>query len=127
MVRFWSNPIELGAEVVYGLMHLQKSKPSGGWIRGDRPRIEDEREILRLKEEIIRLQAELDSKDAESGIEDIRSCYERTPNKMLDVKIFSDDRKEITQLKFPQSRLVDIGLGAIRLTRPYHSLPRRTA
>ncbi len=33
LVKFWQSETELGAEVLHGLMHLKKTKPTSGWIR----------------------------------------------------------------------------------------------
>ncbi|WP_405176342.1 DUF4062 domain-containing protein [Paenibacillus sp. FSL H8-0261] len=61
LVRYWSNPIELGSVVSRSLTKLIKSNPAIGWVRADK--ISDDgasKEILRLKNQVDRLKDELD-------------------------------------------------------------------
>ncbi|WP_053101356.1 DUF4062 domain-containing protein [Candidatus Rhodobacter oscarellae] len=34
LVKFWENPSQLGAEVAFSLMDIQRRHPSSGWVRG---------------------------------------------------------------------------------------------
>lgn len=61
LVRYWSNPVELGSVVSRSLTKLIRSNPAIGWVRADK--ISDDgasKEILRLKNQIEQLKDELD-------------------------------------------------------------------
>ena len=34
-MKYWKTPEELRTEVILGMVHLMKSKPATGWVRGD--------------------------------------------------------------------------------------------
>jgi len=62
-------------------MHVQQSNPSPGWIRGDRPRLQDEREIFDLKSKISDLEKRLGETiekqaNSEPEIEKIRELFD---------------------------------------------------
>lgn len=60
LVKFWSNPAELGSMVSRSMVHLINSTPAIGWIKADRvPEESASQEILRLRNRIDELEAEL--------------------------------------------------------------------
>lgn len=61
MARFWEDPRELGAEVVYGIMDARKRKPATGWVRADgRATPEAERKIAELRQQVAELELEIE-------------------------------------------------------------------
>ena len=61
MVRFWDDPKELGAEVVYGIMDARKRRPAIGWVRADGRATPDvEREVAELKQIIAELELQIE-------------------------------------------------------------------
>ena len=52
MVRYWSNPIELGSNVSRSLIKLIKNSPAIGWVKADALPSEDlTQEVLNLKKQ----------------------------------------------------------------------------
>lgn len=54
MVRFWTNPDELGLEVATSLAKLQKQFPAVGWVRADQAADQETYRALAEREEEIR-------------------------------------------------------------------------
>jgi hypothetical protein len=66
LVRFYSNPDELRAQVLQALNHSYNFKPQDGWVRGrNARRIEDLEEIAILQKKVINLEGELSAIRAE--------------------------------------------------------------
>lgn len=60
MVRYWTNPSELGSVVSRSVVNLKKQCPAIGWVRADSTVDENSmREILKLKQENDELKARL--------------------------------------------------------------------
>ncbi|GAC69925.1 DUF4062 domain-containing protein [Gordonia soli] len=70
-VNFFESPAELGGLVVTSLMQAIKKKPGIGWVRGDKAMtVEQEREIVSLREQIATLREQ--KAEAESAlVEDV--------------------------------------------------------
>jgi hypothetical protein len=67
LVRFWTEPSELMAEVVFGIMDARQRKPATGWVRADgRASEEAEIEIARARQRIAELELELARRERDS-------------------------------------------------------------
>lgn len=59
LCRFWTTPEELTIAVLTSFHHLTSTKPSLGWVRGDRARTaEDVQDLLALKQKLSALESE---------------------------------------------------------------------
>ena len=62
MVRYWTNPTDLGSAVSRSLVKLIKNKPATGWVKSDLlPSPKATEEILELRRRVDELQRELES------------------------------------------------------------------
>lgn len=82
LVRFWRDPPELSAEVVFGLMDARQRFPAIGWVPADGKASEElELENFRLKDQIKKLEDAQDSKPILETLEDVpaifRACVEK--------------------------------------------------
>lgn len=66
LVRHWTEPGELMAEVVFGIMDARQRRPATGWVRADgRASEEAEIEIARARQRIAELELELSRRERE--------------------------------------------------------------
>lgn len=62
MVRYWTNPTDLGSAVSRSLVKLIKNNPATGWVKSDLlPSKESTEEILELRRRVDELQRELET------------------------------------------------------------------
>lgn len=74
MTRDWSNAEDLGSKVTRGLVHLIKSNPRPGWVRGDQAITPEARaEIAELKAKV----AQFEKKEVESSVENSKNVNEK--------------------------------------------------
>ncbi|WP_187776178.1 DUF4062 domain-containing protein [Antrihabitans cavernicola] len=102
-VTFFESPAELGGLVVTSLLQAIKKKPGMGWIRGDQAMtVEQQREILALREQVAALREEKVA--AESAlVEDVSKLAQGDETVTLWVEVESPSYNQPSVIEFVET------------------------